>query len=229
MKTSSLASVAGLLLVLACPPPAVQALTVTMREVGADVVMSGSGSLNLTALQGPIQDLSPAAFVYPALSSFLLGTPASIDIYFDNITFPSDFGAGLGVYGDGSGDVFGPVQYVFNFPPEIWVPAGYQSGSPLHAMATFQGESLASLGINPGVYVWTWGSGSDDETLTPNVVQANTAVPGPLPLLGACAAWAGAGGSASSACGSNVKDGHAPDRGSRAALPPTCSEKRLQG
>jgi hypothetical protein len=46
MKAVSLSVAAGLPLMLASPPPQAQALTITMHEVGKDVVMSGSGSLN---------------------------------------------------------------------------------------------------------------------------------------------------------------------------------------
>ena len=189
MKALPLSLAAGLAFMFASPPPSAQALTITMMEVGNDVVMSGSGSLNLTALNGPIPDLGSSPFVYPSFSSFLLGSVGGIDAYNGMITFPSDFGPGMvGVVGDGSGEQFGPVQ-VFGFGQEIWVPAGYQSGAPLNASAIFLGETLATLGINPGVYVWSWGSGADSDDLTLNVEQSIPPVPGPLPLLGAGAAF----------------------------------------
>jgi hypothetical protein len=159
-----------------------------MLEVGNDVVMSGSGSLNLSALSGPITDFSPGPFMYPMASSFLLGSLSGIDVYFGDITFPAAFGPGSGVIGDGSGEPFGPVQFVFGFGPEIWVPAGYQSGGPLNASGIFQGETLASLGVTPGMYSWTWGSGANADDLTLHVEQSIPPVPGPLPLLGAGAA-----------------------------------------
>ena len=156
-----------------------------MMEVGNDVVMSGSGTLNLAALAGPITDPSPGVFVYPTLSSFLLGESAGIDAYSGDIVFPSQFGSGTGAQGDGSGDQFGPVQSLFGFGPEIWVPAGYQSGAPLNASAVFEGETLASLGATPGLYVWSWGSGTDADSIKLDVKQSP--VPGPLPWLGAVA------------------------------------------
>ncbi|MEB3308044.1 MAG: hypothetical protein VKK98_07845 [Cyanobacteriota bacterium] len=73
---------------------------------------------------------------------------------------------------------------VFGFGQESWVPTGYQSGASLNASAIFLGETLASLGINPGVYLWSWGSGSEDYNLTLRVGQISP-VPGPLGLLGA--------------------------------------------
>jgi len=188
LKAAPLCLAAGLALLLASPPPPTQALTVTMLEVGNDVVMSGSGSLNLSALNGPIEDFSPGPFVYPSASSFLLGSLSGIDVYFGDITFPAEFGPGSGVIGDGSGEPFGPVQFVFGFGQEIWVPGGYLSGAPLNASAIFEGETLASLGIIPGTYTWTWGSGADADELTLFVDTPIPPVPGPLPLLGAGAA-----------------------------------------
>jgi hypothetical protein len=189
MKAIPLTLAVGLALTLASPPPQAQALTITMLEVGDDVVMSGSGSLNLTALNGPIADFGSTPFVYPSFSSFLLGSLGGIDAYSGDITFPTDFGPGTaGVLGDGSGEQFGPVQ-VFGFGQEIWVPTGYQSGAPLNASAIFEGETLASLGVNPGIYVWSWGSGVDSDDLTLHVEHTIPPVPGPLPLLGAGAAF----------------------------------------
>lgn len=189
MKAAPLALAAGLALLLAHPPQPAQALTVTMLEVGNDVVVSGSGSLNLSALSGPIADYSPGPFLYPTASSFLLGSASGIDVYFGDITFPANFGTGSGVLGSGSGEPFGPVQLIFGFGQEIWVPSGYLSGGPLDASAIFQGETLASLGVNPGIYSWTWGTGADADDLTLHVEQSIPPVPGPLPLLGAGAAF----------------------------------------
>ena len=189
MKAAPIALSAGLALLVANPPQSAQALTVNMLEVGNDVVMSGSGSLNLAALSGPIADFSPGPFIYPTAGSFLIGGASGIDVYFGDITFPSDFGTGAGVIGDGTGAPFGPVQLIFGFGQEIWVPSGYQSGAPLNASAIFQGETLASLGVTPGIYSWTWGSGADADDLTLHVEQSIPPVPGPLPLLGAGAAF----------------------------------------
>lgn len=189
LKAASLSLATGLALLLTTPPPPSHALTITMLEVGDDVVMSGSGTLNLTALEGPILDSKPGPFVYPSASSFFVGTANGIDVYFGDITFPADFGPGTGVQGDGTGDPFGAVQIIFGFGPEIWVPAGYQSGAPLNASAIFQGETLASLGVTPGTYSWSWGSGLDSDDLTLHVEETIPPVPGPLPLLGAGAAF----------------------------------------
>ena len=59
----------------------------------------------------------------------------------------------------GSGDVVG-VQGLL-----LLVPQGYVSGNPLSGSATFDNATFASLGITPGTYTWTWGTGVDSFTL----------------------------------------------------------------
>jgi hypothetical protein len=190
MKALPLSLATGLALFLTSPPPPSQALTLTMLEVGNDVVVSGSGTLNLTALQGPIPDFNGVAFVDPEFSSFLLGEATDFDVYSGTIAFPANFGSGtyFETRDGGSGDALGPVQ-IFGFGREIWVPAGYQSGEPINSSAIFPGQSLASLGVTPGIYTWTWGSGADSDDLTLLVEESIPPVPGPLPLLGAAAAF----------------------------------------
>jgi len=48
--------------------------------------------------------------------------------------------------------------YLYRF---LTVPAGYVSGTALSGSATYSGETLASLGVTPGTYVWMWGTGAN--------------------------------------------------------------------
>ena len=42
----------------------------------------------------------------------------------------------------------------------LFVPQGYISGTSLASTNTWANQSFASLGLTPGTYTWTWGSGA---------------------------------------------------------------------
>jgi hypothetical protein len=70
----------------------------------------------------------------------------------------------------------------------IIVPIGYVSGSILGTSTiTFDGTTLADLGVVDGTYVWTWGVGPDADSFTLNIGTAPvvaTPEPATLALLG---------------------------------------------
>jgi hypothetical protein len=53
------------------------------------------------------------------------------------------------------------VHYGFRLYPLLTVPAGYVSGTALSDSATYSGATFATLGVTPGTYVWTWGTGAN--------------------------------------------------------------------
>ena len=48
----------------------------------------------------------------------------------------------------------------------LLVPQGYSSGNPLSSSATWNNATFASLGVTPGTYVWTWGTGLANQNFT---------------------------------------------------------------
>ena len=76
----------------------------------------------------------------------------------------------------GSGDRVGIDQD----SGELFAPAGYVSGSSLSSSDTWDSRNFASLGVTPGTYVWTWGSGADADSFTLQI--GATAVPEPASL-----------------------------------------------
>jgi hypothetical protein len=61
------------------------------------------------------------------------------------------------------------------------VPAGYISGTALSEDSTWNNQTFGDLGVTPGTYVWTWGSGSTADSFT--LIIGAAAVPEPSSLL----------------------------------------------
>jgi MYXO-CTERM domain-containing protein len=72
---------------------------------------------------------------------------------------------GLGTFGVASGGV-------------VAVPQDYVSGTPLGtSTATWTNTTISGLGLTPGAYVWTWGSGATADTFTLDIATGTPAVP----------------------------------------------------
>jgi hypothetical protein len=111
-------------------------------------------------------------------SSFVVGGPTTITA--------ADSGSGpLGGINVSASDSFGGDAG--GAPPiGIGVPTGYVSGSPLSSTATWNGKTIADLGLAPGTYVWTWSVGGPNaDSLTLNIAPEPTSFAlGSLGLLG---------------------------------------------
>jgi hypothetical protein len=155
--------------------PAQAGYTVTLQQVGPNVVATGSGAIDLTGLT-----FSQSGFTSPAIkpklipningvigSAFIYTGPTSsaVDEY-GGLSGPTSFGSGSArSASSGSGDMVGITitpYPVFGFT--VWllrVPKGYVSGTALSNMAIYSGATFATLGVTPGTYVWTWGAGAN--------------------------------------------------------------------
>src|SRR4029077_12918970 len=79
------------------------------------------------------------------------------------ISGPTDFGSGLlAKPSASSGDAVG-FSASSSF---VFVPDAYTFGAPLAETSTYQGATFASLGMTPGTYVYSGGSGAHADTLT---------------------------------------------------------------
>jgi hypothetical protein len=147
------------------------AYIVNATETGGDVVFAGSGSIDLTALTfggstNYNNGVNPAGFLN-------LGPDgADVDIYQPTDgTGPLVAGPGAAGASNSTGGIGDFTGLVWNSPPlyRLIVPTGYTSGSPLSATLTIPGTSLATIGLTPGSYEWTWGSGANVDSFTLNV------------------------------------------------------------
>jgi hypothetical protein len=141
--------------------------TVTVSQVGPDVVWSGSGSFNTTSLiSNGTQPLTAGFQASEAIWAIGDPTPPgpTLDIYSGVTTFPTSFGAG-GPIGtpSGFGDNFGILPNGTN--RNLLVPTGYTSGSFISGSTTYAGATIAGMGLTPGVYTWSWGTGGNVSTL----------------------------------------------------------------
>ena len=146
--------------------PAQAGYTVTLQQVGPNVVATGSGAINLTGLTLP-QSISQNPQIQPcgdcqdegSATIYTGPISSSVDTYSGPAGTTSFGSGGPTAASSGSGDMVGIAT--------IWwgsflnVPTGYVSGSALSDMAIYSGATFATLGVTPGTYVWTWGTAAN--------------------------------------------------------------------
>ena len=143
-----------------------QAYTVTLEEVGSNVVANGSGAINLTGLT-----LNPGFVggvgIQADVAEIITGqpAPAGVDAY-RGLMGPMSFGPGdFFAPNTGSGDLVGIVGN-FLGAGLLFVPQAYVSGAALSNSMTFNNATFAGLGVTPGTYVWSWGTGLPNQNFT---------------------------------------------------------------
>ena len=141
-----------------------QAYSVTLEQVGSNVVANGSGAFNLTGLTFQFSETASGVGVLPSEGEISTGPTGfvTLDIY-TGFTGPTSFGSGSdSLANTGSGDLV-DIQGEFG---HLFVPHGYVSGAALSDSMTFNNQTFASLGLTPGTYVWTWGTGLENQNFT---------------------------------------------------------------
>ena len=171
--------------------PANATYIVTLEQVGSNVLGTGSGSLDFTAL--PFRNLfaNGQAGLNPSRPSLALGptSPTTGDIAIGVISGPATFGSGGGAFPINAETGTGPFVGLDDFSQELLFPHGYASGSPLGISTdTWFNASFASLGVTPGTYTWTWGSGDHADSFILEIGVASIPEPASLVLFGSALA-----------------------------------------
>jgi hypothetical protein len=171
-----------------CVPPAQAAYTLTVQQTGAGVTASGAGSINFDALALFGDELDPS-LISASDGAIIVGpaTPTD-DAYYSGITGPAiAFGPGGEFFADSGGDaIVGLGTFDETSGGVVAVPQDYVSGTSLGtSAATWTNATIGSLGLTPGAYVWSWGSGATADTFTLDIVGVGSASPVPEP-----ATWA---------------------------------------
>ncbi len=145
--------------------PAQAGYTVTLQQVGPNVVATGSGAIDRTGLtfSGSFSrnpQIQPCFCQSEGSAWIFTGrTSSSVNRYLP-LRGPRGFGSGpFTSASSGSGDMVGITTTIFG--TFLFVPTGYVSGTALSDSATYNNATLATLGVTPGTYVWTWGAGAN--------------------------------------------------------------------
>jgi len=184
-----LAASASLLL---CQGQAKAVLTYNIFESSGDVIIQATGNLNLPAAIGSDRCYADGG-ISSANTIICTGPDSILNIY--GITGPTSFdgtafdGGGTSaslistyIVGDGDGFV----------PDGFGISSGFISGDPIFSSSTFAGQTLASLGFTfSSGLLGSWTLNGTGDTIQAFLGPASppSAVPGPLPLLGAGAAF----------------------------------------
>ena len=135
---------------------------VTISQVGPDVVWSGSGSFNLTALTsagpgGTVGGYDSGQAVWA------IGPGAPVDTYSGTITYPLTFGTSSVGVTSNTGSTFGILPG--GSGRLLYVPSGYVSNTNISGTSTYANTTIAGAGLTPGTYTWSWGTGGNTSTL----------------------------------------------------------------
>ena len=135
---------------------------VTITQVGNDVVWNGSGSFNLAALT--FDGVGGTSAGYASNQAiWAIGPGAPVDTYIGTITYPLTFGTNAVPVTSASGSTFGILPG--GSGRSLYVPSGYVSNTNISGTATYINTTIASAGLTPGTYTWSWGTGGNTSTL----------------------------------------------------------------
>ena len=186
MKLSYLLSAAGVMFA-AEAQPAQAAYVVNMIQSGANVIATGSGSINVAALTGSGNMCSGCGgvrvdtpYIDPSNPTLFLGSGLG-DVYYP-ISIARGFGSSI-VSQFASVFTGKPVGFYLTAAHFIalLVPDDYISQTNIGiSTSTWNNSTFSSLGVAPGTYKLTWGSGLYADSFTVNIGPV-AAVPEPKP------------------------------------------------
>ena len=167
-------------------------LTYNIFESAGNVVVQTSGSLNLTGVNPSTTFNDRCGSGYDGLILSASGVictgpaPASgIPIY--DISGPNNFNGTVAAFTASS--VSGIFTNLAGSISSFVIDPAYVSNSTIVSSATFNGTDLATLGFTTTGLIGTWTINGTSESIQVILGAPAAAVPGPLPLFGAAAAF----------------------------------------
>jgi hypothetical protein len=122
----------------------------------ADRLRPVRGAIDLTGLEFVFSISGPVGRLSPNDGELVIGSGVE-GFYGGPVSGSANFGSGGQTLS--SSNTGGPVE----ISPRsfLGVPSGYVSDSPLSETSTYLSQTFSSLGVTPGTYKWTWGSGAN--------------------------------------------------------------------
>lgn len=156
-------------------------LVITFQQSGANVVATGTGSLNFLDLSFQGFDVTNS-YVNASAGAVLLGSSGTYADYYGAISGPTTFGPGLNFLANSSTSTApgGTGAGVDGATGQLLVPGGYDANTPFTVSATWDNQTISGLGLTAGTYTWTWGSGANADSLE---VVIPAAVPEPSSMV----------------------------------------------
>jgi hypothetical protein len=157
-------------------------ILITALEVGSDVVFSGSGSANTLDLTQGVTGDTTGFSTTPNIGR--LGFFGFTSIFTSHtgagLTGPSSFGTGSALGGANVASIVANNGILITQTPlTLWF---VDTVSPVsgNGYMTYENKTLASLGLTPGLYVWSWGTGGNADTITLQIGEITTPTPTPM-------------------------------------------------
>ena len=178
-------------------------LTYNIFESDGDVVVQASGNLTLPS-SPPLASLGCGSIdtgllnggISSTFAGICTGSGSLLDAY--GVTGPESFDGTVDIDSGSSSSALSTLLIgdpdfsgsVFEISPFFAISQGYISGAPIASSSVFAGQTLAGLGftINAGL-IGTWTLAGSGDTIQLILGSPSASVPGPLPLLGAGAAF----------------------------------------
>jgi hypothetical protein len=157
----------GAMAILAVPARA--GYIISIQQVGSDVVATGSGSLDTTGLNFSRNSAAQGLINANEAQVYLGPTTPTANTQYGGVTGPLTLGTlnANNFFSSGSGPAVGVLGDIH----DIFVPVGYASGTLLGASTdTLSNKTLSNLGLTPGTYTYSWGTGLDADSLSVQVI-----------------------------------------------------------
>ncbi|TSA04722.1 MAG: IPTL-CTERM sorting domain-containing protein [Methylococcus sp.] len=156
------------------------AASVIFTETAGNVVVTFSGSIKTAALTAEgVRNYQRV--IWPAQAGIKIGDINGTTCNeYSGIAGPTNWGGGGSTP---TSSASGNTIAIFGGGGYVCVPIGY-SGGNLSGTSTYNGTSLASLGLTVNTYTYTWGSGLTADSLTLYIgTTPPTPSPAPIPTL----------------------------------------------